>query len=643
MEATAYHPYSIGRVTQLTGVSSSTLRAWEAHGLLSPDKSASGHRRFAEHDVNRVRQIEALRRVEGLSLENVRSRLASSKPSADCTDGTPPGAPAAKSGGFEALGTRIRMLRTKQGLTLAEFASSVGMAASHLSMLERGKAFASPSKLAAIAHAFGESLGQMLGSTQRADRIVTRRGEGRAVDVFGPDVDVEQLHVGEALMDCEVWSLRPGARSKGSYSHPGEEFIFVLDGTFDLAVDDGAYDRLVRGDSAYFNSARLHRWRNTSDLPAILLWINTEAGRSSTALSARAPVPGPAKRAPTWPAFAANASAALALGPDALALPQGTRTYRVIDTHTAGHPTRVLLDEFDDLKGATVREKRDDFRARYDHLRPQLLHEPRGHAATFGLVLTTSEVANFGAIFVSSYAYLDMCGHGTIGFARTLDALGRLPKDGAFTLETPAGVVSVTTQRGAQGLETSFRNVASQLERQAVEVVVGVAAVTVDVAYGGCRYALVRAGDLSLALSPETVGRSMALGAEIKAAANAVLERNGEPLVDSVLFYEDIDSGRWRQLVVLADNKFDRSPCGTGSSARVAERVARGVLGAGDTAIIENIFGLRFEARVEDVVAPQKGGFPKVVSVISGTAHLSAYSTLIFEDEEPLPTGFLCR
>lgn len=120
-------------------------------------------------------------------------------------------------------------------------------------------------------------------------------------------------------------------------------------------------------------------------------------------------------------------------------------SFSVIDSHTAGHPTRVILSGIPKLSGQTVLERRDDFRTRFDGLRPALLHEPRGHAAMVGLVPVHSDIADYGAFFISSYVYLDMCGHGTIGFAKTLAFTGQIsPATGdSFTLETPAGVVTV--------------------------------------------------------------------------------------------------------------------------------------------------------------------------------------------------------
>ena len=129
-----------------------------------------------------------------------------------------------------------------------------------------------------------------------------------------------------------------------------------------------------------------------------------------------------------------------------------TRSFSVIDSHTAGHPTRVILSGLPVLKGGTVKAQRDDFRDHHDELRGLILHEPRGHAAMVGLVPVPSQHADYGAFFISSYIYLDMCGHATIGFAKTLAATGQLKAGtSGFRLETPAGLVAVDLAWDKQG------------------------------------------------------------------------------------------------------------------------------------------------------------------------------------------------
>ena len=312
------------------------------------------------------------------------------------------------------------------------------------------------------------------------------------------------------------------------------------------------------------------------------------------------------------------------------------RTVQIVDSHTEGHPTRAILGGLPPLVGESVRARRDDFRARLDHLRPQLLHEPRGHAAMVGAFLTESRAADFGAFFVSAYAYLDMCGHATIGLARTLAATGQIDPAATFALETPAGIVTIETQ-GEAG-EIAFRNLPACVEELAVAVdVPGLGRIEGAIAWGGCRYALIDAGVRGWPLAPDTTALMCRRGAAIKAALNA----DRAVPVESVLFYEDLGPARGRHLVVLESNKFDRSPCGTGTSARVAALVASGRLGLGDEYDALSVLGTRFRCRVEEVA--EREGRQTIVPRIVGRAWLTAFATLVVEAGDPLAAGFLCR
>jgi proline racemase len=327
-------------------------------------------------------------------------------------------------------------------------------------------------------------------------------------------------------------------------------------------------------------------------------------------------------------------------------------SFSVVDSHTAGHPTRVVLSGIPPLPGDSVRARRDHFRRHFDDLRPLLLHEPRGHAAMVGLVPVPSAVADYGCFFISSYVYLDMCGHGTIGYARTLAATGALSRETAperFTLETPAGIVDVGLNWSADGaLEgVRLRNVPSYVAAEDVSVTLAdIGEVHADLAYGGMWYLLVDARPLGLALDTDHVAAALSLGSRLKAAFNDVLHERG--LIDhadkaSVLFYEDAagEAASARHLLVLEANKFDRSPCGTGTAARTAQLVLRGRLAAGGHYRAENLLGVAFEATV--VGETRVGVRPAVIVEIAGNAHITAFSTIVRERGDPLPTGFLCR
>lgn len=324
-------------------------------------------------------------------------------------------------------------------------------------------------------------------------------------------------------------------------------------------------------------------------------------------------------------------------------------SYSVIDSHTAGHPTRVILSGMPPLRGASVLAQRDDFRARFDHLRPGLLHEPAGHAAMVGLVPVRSEHAEFGAFFISSYVYLDMCGHGTIGYARTLAATGSIaaPRP-SFTLETPAGTITVALRWAPDGrlVSVAIRNVACRVGLEGVVAhLPDGRSVRADIVYGGLWYAIVDAGPLDLKLEDGQVGPALKTGAALKLAVTTAL-RDADPALGggsapSVLLYATVSPLHARHMLVLAANKFDRSPCGTGTSARVALLAHRGEMDLGDSYIAENLLGTTFTARI--VERTIQDGWPVIVPEIEGQAYITAFSTIVKEAGDPLGGGFLLR
>ena len=323
--------------------------------------------------------------------------------------------------------------------------------------------------------------------------------------------------------------------------------------------------------------------------------------------------------------------------------------FSVIDSHTAGHPTRVILSGVPKLAGSTVREKRDHFRQRFDHLRPALLHEPRGHAAMVGLVPVASDVADYGAFFISSYVYLDMCGHGTIGLARTLAFTGQISVEtgDSFTLETPAGVVTVHLIWNEDGSLDRVRiaNVPSYVGLDQLSVSVeGVGKVDAAIVYAGMWYALVDAAPLGFKLIPDNASALMQAGARIKDAIKAAtkdLPLFAGAAAPSVLFHDADSAHSATHFLVLESNKFDRSPCGTGTSARLTYLLGKGLISTDQTYHAKNIFGIPFEARLQRRVEEQ--GREAMIIEIEGSAFITSTQTIYFEKGDPLSKGFLAR
>lgn len=324
-----------------------------------------------------------------------------------------------------------------------------------------------------------------------------------------------------------------------------------------------------------------------------------------------------------------------------------------VDSHTACHPTRVVTGGLPQLTGQTVAEKMDDFSQHHDHLRTFLLHEPRGHAAMVGAVLTDSSQADFGAFFLGTYNYLPMCGHATVGLAVTLDHLGLIQSRGQavvqFSLEVPAGIIVVDVHYQDERIKSvSFRNVPAFMvasDCQFAEI-----PVVFDLAYGGNWYALIEARSAGVELKPDGVRHAMDVGSSLKAAINARIDAGDIPAmqthIHSVLFHDGqrvADQYLNRQLVVLAPNKFDRSPCGTGTSARLAQLLEAGVIQAGERIVSRNILDVDFMASAQPI--PGAGDVSRTTyePVIEGLAHITGTHSFLCSPDDPLADGFLCN
>ena len=282
----------------------------------------------------------------------------------------------------------------------------------------------------------------------------------------------------------------------------------------------------------------------------------------------------------------------------------------IVDSHTEGEPTRVVVDGWPLPAGRTMLEIRESLRREQDALRRAVVCEPRGHDAIVGALLTPPmhEGSLAGVVFFNDVGYLGMCGHGLIGVARTLEHLGRA-HPGIMRIDTPAGTVQA--ELGAHGA-VSIRNVPSYRYRAGVSVSVpGVGAVQGDVAYGGNWFFLTELARPALALAnlPELMATTAAIRDALRAqgttGANAAdidhIELSGPPE------QRDADS---RNFVLCPGAAYDRSPCGTGTSAKLAVLHARGELAVGQRWRQESITGGRFTGWIEEVrMAPSCRSF----------------------------------
>jgi|SRR5829696_770368 len=308
------------------------------------------------------------------------------------------------------------------------------------------------------------------------------------------------------------------------------------------------------------------------------------------------------------------------------------RRIRVIDSHTGGEPTRVVISGGPDLGAGPLTDRVKRFRNEYDAFRCAMVHEPRGSDAVVGALLCTpvDESCVTGVIFFNSVSYLGMCGHGTIGVVATLAYLKRISV-GSHRIETPVGVVVAKLDEEGK---VQVANVPSyRLVTNVTVDVPGFGPVTGDVAWGGNWFFLVKEHSEDLAL--ENLDRLMefTLAVRESLAREGITGRGGHEIDHVELFAPSKLAGVDSKNFVLCPGKaYDRSPCGTGISAKLACLVADGKLKAGQVWRQESIVGSVFEGTVkviDDVVHPR----------IKGSAFITAESDLILDERDPFATG----
>jgi proline racemase len=324
---------------------------------------------------------------------------------------------------------------------------------------------------------------------------------------------------------------------------------------------------------------------------------------------------------------------------------------RTTDYHTAGEPFRIVLAGAPELPGATVAERRERALAdaEVQRVRRLLCHEPRGHADMYGcfLVPPDDDGAAFGVLFWHKDGFSTACGHGTIALGAWAVESGRVPAaaDGEteIPIDVPSGRVAARVRCARGEVEAvTFRNVPSYPIARGVEVDTARGRLAVDVSYGGAIYASLPAAAAGLSVVPGQVGELTALGREIKWALDDSehARHPDDPRLSGIygtILYDALedtpDGPRQRNVAVFADGEVDRSPCGSGTSARVA------LLGLapGATLTHDSIIGTTFTARVVD--ATPDG----VVTEIEGMAHRTGEHTFVLDPRDPLGDGFVLR
>jgi 4-hydroxyproline epimerase len=305
----------------------------------------------------------------------------------------------------------------------------------------------------------------------------------------------------------------------------------------------------------------------------------------------------------------------------------------VVDSHTEGEPTRVAVAGWPEPSGATMAERRDEMRLRHDRLRTGMLLEPRGYDALVGAVLTppVSAGAVAGVVFCNDAGYLDMCVHGTIGVVRTLEFLGRI-EPGVVRLDTPAGTVAAELH--GDGAVT-VANIACRCTALDVEIdVPGLGRVTGDIAYGGNWFFLTELAGMSLERDNVAALLRATIAIRAALASAGVTGDDGAPLEHIEVFgpprRPDADA---RNFVLCPGAAYDRSPCGTGTSAKMAALHKRGLLPVEGRWIQESIVGSIFEGRLRAAAGEE------IWPEICGRAYVTAKATLRFDSDDPYRYG----
>lgn len=330
-----------------------------------------------------------------------------------------------------------------------------------------------------------------------------------------------------------------------------------------------------------------------------------------------------------------------------------SRMINAIDSHTMGEPTRIIVGGIPKLKGKTMAEKKQFLIDEMDHIRTGIMLEPRGHANMFGSIITQpcNDEADFGIIFMDGGGYLNMCGHGSIGAITVSIETGMVEAVEPTTevvMDTPAGIVTGKAKvKEGKVEEVSIVNVPSFLYKKDVEVdVPDLGKITLDISFGGSFFAIVHASKVGLKIEPQNAGKLTEIALKIREACNSQVEIQHPTLshiktVDLVEIYDapTHPDATYKNVVVFGQGQVDRSPCGTGTSAKLATLYSKGELKEGELFVYESILGTLFKGKI--VGKTKVGEYEAIIPEITGAAYITGFNTFLFDDKDPVKHGFV--
>ena len=325
----------------------------------------------------------------------------------------------------------------------------------------------------------------------------------------------------------------------------------------------------------------------------------------------------------------------------------------VVDAHTEGQPMRIVTSGFPTIRGRTMREKYGYVEKNLGDLRRMILYEPRGHRTMCGafLVEPTVSEADVGVIFIEPIGLVPMCGHGSIAITKYLVETQRVEVTEPVTqvkLDTLAGLVNlaVSVKDGRVG-EITLRNVESFSYLRDVKIQTErFGKVKVDLAYGGNFYAIVSAKDMGLEIVQKEARKLVECGETLRHSIQeqVKIKHPKDPSLEKPLYIQFTapptnPKAHMKNVVVVAPAGLDRSPCGTGTSARMADLFAKGKLDVGDEFVHESITGTLFRGKI--VGESRVGKYPAIIPEISGKAYITGFQQLVAEPDDPFKRGFL--
>lgn len=327
-----------------------------------------------------------------------------------------------------------------------------------------------------------------------------------------------------------------------------------------------------------------------------------------------------------------------------------------IETHTGGEAARLVVSGFPKIPGENMVEKKEYFINHLDHIRKSVMLEPRGHQDMFGAFILppTVEAADFGIVFMDTGGYLNMCGHNTIAAVTAAIETGMVEVEEnslekEVVLETPAGLIYATAKLNdnMKVKEVSFRNVESFLYREDEELEVeGLGKVKFDIAFGGSFFCIINANELGLEVRPSNATKLKEKAMKLRDAINENIKIEHPTLkhiktVDLVEIYDKAshEEANFKNMVVFGDGNIDRSPCGTGTSAKLATLYAKGQIKINEPFVYESILGTLFRGRV--IEERKLDGYNAIIPEITGSSYILGFSNYVYDPEDSLTYGFL--